>query len=115
MHSNGYIHADIRWPNVAYHEGSRSYLLIDFENVEEIDENCQHPDKLLIDEIKLGECKCFIRDLYYIRNQICDFSYFSRNDKHIKQLFDSIKSILDIKNKKEWNEAKQQSLFKLLN
>ena len=114
MHAYGYIHADIRWPNVAYCKSINSYLLIDFENVQKIDQQqCQHPEEFLIDTIEPEKCKCFIRDFYYIRNKICDFSYFPRSEK-FRKLFDDIKSILDIKNREEWNEEKKHDLFKLL-
>lgn len=113
MHNFGYIHGDIRWPNVAYHDDTQSYLLIDFENVEKNDENCPHPNKFKIDDIKWGECKCFIRDLYFIRNEICDFSLFPRNGK-FEKLFKDIRSILEIKKKEEWNEIKKNNLFNLL-
>ena len=113
MHEYGYIHADIRWPNVAYSESLKSYLLIDFENVEKMDEQCQHPEEFLIDDIEWDNCTCFIRDLYFIRNKICEFSYFPRS-KEFRTLFDNIKSILDIKKREEWNEEKIHKLFNLL-
>lgn len=34
MHANGFVHWDIRWPNIIYDwRYSQSYLLIDFENL----------------------------------------------------------------------------------
>ena len=109
MHLNGYIYSDIRLSNVAYHKSDQSYLLIDFENVQKMDK--EHHDDFLINEIQLRNCKCFLRDLIFIWNAICNFSYFPRSDETIQTLLDDLRSILDFKNKGQMNEMKQKTEF----
>lgn len=112
MHKCGYIHGDIRWPNVAYDENLQSYLLIDFENVEKIDNECSlHSEK----DICI-HCKCILRDFYYIRDHICNSDHLRKrtSDKKLIELLGKLIDILNIKEKKEWNETKKQKLFNLL-
>lgn len=33
MHANGYVHRDIRWPNITYDPDKDTYLLFDFEQI----------------------------------------------------------------------------------
>lgn len=41
MHSQQFIHNDIRWQNIVYDAVKQQYLLIDFENVRKVcEENC---------------------------------------------------------------------------
>ena len=52
MHANGYVHRDIRWPNITYDPDRDTYLLFDFEDLGKLCDQCprnkthcqKHPD-----------------------------------------------------------------------
>ena len=55
FHANGFVHCDIRWPNIVYDSSSQTYLLIDYENIEGLcddEERCNHTDKLCLTLLK---------------------------------------------------------------